>query len=202
MTHTMEVRYVIAALIAFALTFALVLGERLRSDHFFYVLFPAMLLLATVAATTQIVADRRKSDALLATLTVPPALAAELAAHPADRLYTQSLTDLFTDSYYAPTPLVRERITLLYDESKELQWLGHNTNAVTAVYLHRFSPLATAPYAQLLAQPAPLLLDYNTGWEWVGKDLAARPVPEEVLGMALGGRLVRLHVAHRAGSLQ
>ena len=191
-THTMEVRYVIAALIAFAVALALVLEKRLRSDAVFYGLFSGMLVVATLAAAVQIRAERHNSDAILAALTVPPALTAELETHPGERLYTQSLTDLFTNSYYAPTPLIRERITLLYNANEEVHWLGHNTNAVTAEYLQRFSPLAVSPYTQFFAQRAPLLLQYGTGWEWVGKDLQARHMLEQPLGTALNGKLLRV----------
>ena len=194
--HTMEVRYVIAALIAFAVSLAMVLEKQLRSNRFFYGLFTTMLVVATLAAGVQIRSERRNSDAILAALTVPAALRGELAAHPGERLYTQSLTDLFTNSYYAPTPLIRERITLLYDADEEVRWLGHNTNAVTAEYLRRFSPLAVAPYARFLQQPAPLLLDYGTGWEWVSKDLEAHHLAEQRLGPALRGELLRVCTAH------
>ncbi len=199
-THTMEVRYVIAALIAFAVALAVVLEQRLQSDRFFHGVFGGMLVVGTIAAGVQIRTERSASKAILASLTVPPALTAELVAHPAERLYTQSLTDLFTISYYGPTPLVRDRITLLYDGAAEVQWLGHNTNAVTAVYLQRFSPLAAVPYAEFLRQPAPLLLYYDTGWEWVGRDLAARQAKVQPLGTALHGSLVRVEGGDRGGS--
>src|SRR6202044_957754 len=45
-THTMEVRYVIAALIAFAATFGIVLERKLRSTAFYY----SALTLITAAA--------------------------------------------------------------------------------------------------------------------------------------------------------
>ncbi len=202
-THTMEVRYVIAALVAFAVALALVLMQRLRSTAFFTAVFGGLLALSIGAAAVQINAEQHKSATILSALTMPPTLAAELAAHPGERLYTQSLTDLFTNSYYGPEPLVRSRITLLYDKGAEVHWLRHNTNAVTAVYLQRFSPLITVPYGAFLQQPAPLLLFYSTGWEWIGKDLAARGTPRRQMGPALGGELFRVQpAAHSATSEQ
>ena len=62
-THTMEVRYVIAALIAFAVALALALKDRLRSDRFFHGLLAAILCLSTLAGIVQIRAEQRSSRA-------------------------------------------------------------------------------------------------------------------------------------------
>jgi hypothetical protein len=192
-THTMEVRYVIAALIPFAVSIALLLERRLRSMRFFASTIAAMITLAVLLGVVQIRGDQKKSAAILASLVIPSSLHDDLGAHTGKPLYTQSLSDFFLDGFYAPDALVRQRITLVYDEPGEVKWLRHNTNAVTAVNLQQFTPLHLAPYSQMLAQPDALLLNYHSGWEWVGEDLRARSTPQRALGDAAGASLVELN---------
>ncbi len=193
-THTMEVRYVIAALVFFAVSLALVLAPWLRRDRVFYGVLCGMLVVAVGAAAVQIRTESGVSREILAGLVAPAALHDELSAHATQRLYTQSLGDFFQDSYYAPDALMRERMTLVYDAADEVHYLRHNTNAVTAVYLSQFSPLQVAPWP-VVEQSRALLLNYHSGWEWVGNDLSDRHLPVEPMGKALGADLLLLNPA-------
>ena len=191
-THTMEVRYVIAALIPFTVSLALLLERPMRNAQVFYAAIGTVLGCAVALSALQIRTEAKKSQGILAAMTVSAQLHDSLASDAGRPLFTQSLGDFFLDGYYASDPLVRQRITLVYDEPSEVHWLHHNTNAVTAVYLQQFSTLRTVPYSQLLSTPGALLLDYRSGWEWVGEDLCARGVPTEELGEEAGASLFRL----------
>jgi len=46
------------------------------------------------------------------------------------------------------------------------------------------------PYEQFLADPAPLLLVYRHGWEWIEQDLQARDRRTVYLGPLLRGGLL------------
>ncbi|WP_419804645.1 glycosyltransferase family 39 protein [Terriglobus sp.] len=191
-THTMEVRYVIAALIPFAVSIALLLERRLRSARFFYGALGAVVALAVVLSMVQIRAEQRRSEGILRGMKITGPLHDLLVRDPARRLYTQSLGDFFLDGYYAPDPVMRERMTLVYDEGSEVRWLHHNTNAVTAVNLQKFTRLPTVPYPQMLTTTGALLLDYRSGWEWIGDDLCTRGVFTENLGAQAGAMLFQL----------
>ena len=193
-THTMEVRYVIAALIPFAITLALLLAKPLRSGRVFAGAMGSLVLLAAVLGVVQIRAERARSEAILSGMRVTPGLHTLLEREPGRRLWTQSLGDFFLDGYYAPDPLVRQRVTLVYDEAAEVHWLRHNTNAVTAVNLQQFTALPVLPYARMLTADGALLLDYRSGWEWVGDDLCARRVPTEFEGMEGGAAMFAVHL--------
>ena len=192
-THTMEVRYVVAALIAFAIPVALVLERLLRSDLVFAGIFIALTLFGLLVNVSQIIEEQRHSTELIASLTVPASLHAELISRPGERLYTDSLNNFFQTGYYAPDPLVRSRLSFLYDETAEVNWYGHNTNAVTAANLSQFTQLQVTPYSEFLARPDNMLLDFHTGWEWVGRDLRARRISQQPLGRALSGDLSMVH---------
>ena len=188
-THTMEVRYVIAALIPFAVSIALLLERRLRSVRFFQGAMGTVLTAAVLFGVLQIRAEHQNSEQILAGMAIAQPFHNLLVQQPTRRVYTQSLNDFFLDSYYAPDPLLRQHMTLVYDEPAEVHWLRHNTNAVTATNLQQFSSLRTVPYTQMLETPSALLLDYRSGWEWIGKDMCAREVFTENLGREAGAIL-------------
>lgn len=191
-THTMEVRYVIAALLAFAITIAIVLERRLASRTFYLSLYAAMLAVSMLTIGANIMSTRAETKTTLATLQPTPALTAALATNPTARIYTQSLGDFYRDTYYVADPKLRSRFTLLYDEPLEVTWLKHNTNAVTAANMQHFAPLNTLPYGEFTMQPHALLLDYGSGWEWVPRELRAAHQSIVDIGPALGGELLQL----------
>lgn len=189
-THTMEVRYVIAAVLAFAIAIALVLQQRLNNRSFYAGLYVAMMIVVAIGFGVTLRGVRADTRATMASLEPSTAMQDALLKHPDALIYTQSLGDFYLDSYYAPDASVRARFALLYDEPLEVQWLGHNTNAVTAVNMQHYTTFHLVPYTQFLTQPNSLLLDYGSGWEWVGKDLAARGVAQRPLGEAYRGKLL------------
>lgn len=190
-THTMEVRYVIAALIAFAATFAIVLERRLRSNTFYYVTLALILLAAIDINTWNIVKERRASDAILASLKPSPALNAALAADPHARLYEQSLGNFFVDSFYAPDVALRSRITLLYDANREVFWLKHDTYSISAVNMQHFTNLPILPYDQMRREPGShLLVQFHDGWNWTDKAISFEHAHIAPLGTSFAGEAV------------
>jgi hypothetical protein len=190
-THTMEVRYVIAALIAFAATFGIVLERKLRSNVFYY----STLTLITAAAVAinmhNILQERRTSLAILASLHPSPALAAALAANPTAPLYEQSLGNFFVDSYYTPDPALRARIALLYNAQREISYLKHDTYSIAARNLQHFTTLPTINYDQLITKPGPhLLIQWQDGWNWTDKAAALEHASVTPLGPSFGGQAV------------
>ncbi len=190
-THTMEVRYVIAALIAFAAAFGIVLERRLRSDAFYYAVLGAITAAAVAINGHNILRERAASSALLASLRPTPALAAALAAHPGAPLYEQSLGNFFVDSYYTPDPDLRRRITLLYNPEQEVIWLRHDTYSIAARNLQQFTRLPVVNYDEIIQQPgAHLLIQWRDGWNWTAQAMAAEGATVTPLGACFGGEAV------------
>ncbi len=190
-THTMEVRYVIAALIAFAATFAIVLERRLRSNTFYYVTLGVLFLAVIDINTWNILQERRASNAILATLHPSPALAAALAANPTAPLYEQSLGTFFVDSFYTPDPALRSRITLLYNAQREIFFLQHDTYSIAAVNLQHFTTLPIVDYDHMRSQPGPhLLIQLQDGWNWTDKAAALEHAAVTPLGPSFGAQAV------------
>ena len=192
-THTMEVRYVIAALIAFAATFGIVLERRLRSNAFYYSTLTLITIAALAINTHNILQEQRASLAILASLHPSPALASALATNPSAPLYEQSLGNFFVDSYYTPDPALRSRITLLYNPQREISFLKHDTYSIAATNLQHFTALPVVNYDQLLTQPGPhLLIQWQDGWNWTDKAIAAEHATVTPLGPSFGGQAISL----------
>ncbi|MGA7158447.1 MAG: glycosyltransferase family 39 protein [Acidobacteriaceae bacterium] len=190
-THTMEVRYVIAALIAFAAISGIVLQRRLRSNAFFYATLAVITVAAVAINVHNIAQEHSDSTAILASLHPSPALAVALAANPTAPLYEQSLGNFFVDSFYTPNPALRARITLLYNAQRELFWLKHDTYSISAANLQHFTNLPTADYDTLLHQPGPhLLVQWQDGWNWTDKAAADAHAIVTPLGPSFGGQAV------------
>jgi Dolichyl-phosphate-mannose-protein mannosyltransferase len=191
-THTMEVRYVIAALIAFAAAFGIVLERRLRSNIFYYVTLALIFLAAIDINIWNIIKERRDSNQILASFNLTSEAAAALHQNPKELIYLQSLNDFYLDTYYDPDPTLRPRFSLLYGQPQEIYWLQHDTNYITATNMLHFTPLPITSYDDFLKQPYPLLILTHSGWEWIDKQLDDDHTPEQTLASCLRGQLVRV----------
>jgi 4-amino-4-deoxy-L-arabinose transferase-like glycosyltransferase len=190
-THTMEVRYVVAALIAFAATFGIVLERRLRSNTFYYASVALIIIAALAINLRSIVQERHDAKATLDSLTLSPALRSQLAANPGARIYEQDLENFFLDSFYVLDPNVRSRITLLYDADREVLLLKHDTNAITDTNLQHFTSLPIVSYKQVKLSPGPhLLVLFRGGWNWINPALIQDHASFTPLGNALHGQAV------------
>jgi len=191
-THTMEVRYVIAALIAFAATWAIVLEAKLRRDSFYYAMLAVILVAALVLNGTHIAQERRDTRTMLASFQMSPTAADALRKDPTKRVYIQSLSDFFLNTYYVPQADLRSRFSLVYGQAEEIRWLAHDTRYVTAINMQHLAPLSVTSYQSLLQERDPLVLLYDSSWEWMDKDIAAKQLPVTFYGDCMRGKLGRV----------
>jgi uncharacterized membrane protein len=191
-THTMEVRYVIAALIAFVATLAIVLERRLRNATFYYATLTLILITALILNIRNIQQERHTSNEILASFQLSPQAALALHLNPHELIYLQSLSDFYLDTYYDPDPTLRPRFSLVDGQAQEIRWLAHDTEFVTAENMRTFAPLSITTFADFRTQPHPLLILHPGSWQWIDKQLEADHTSETPIGPALGGQLVRL----------
>ena len=190
-THSIEVRYVLSAIIAISIFFAIAiepwLHHRLSSSTVTALLGFGILL----AGVLRIHAEQVKSTRQLAALVLPPAIKARLLSSPDSHLYIQDMGNFEVASYYEPDPEIRKRITLLYSHEDELRYDRHDTASLTAEHMQRFTSLPSVPYAQLKAMPGEhLLVLYHSGWDWTDQTLAADASDVTTLGPAMDGDAV------------
>ena len=192
-THSIEVRYVLSAIIAISIFFALTIEpwsrHRLSSTTVTALLAFGILL----AGMLRIHSEQARSTQQSALLVLPPAIKAQLLATPDSHLYIQDMGNFELASYYEPDPEVRSRITLLYSQEDELRYDRHDTASLTAEHMQHFTALHIVPYAQLKSmQGDHILILYHSGWDWTDQALAADHAHVTALGPALGGDAVAI----------
>jgi hypothetical protein len=192
-THSIEVRYVLSAIIAISIFFALTIEpwsrHRLSSTTVTALLAFGILL----AGMLRIHSEQARSTQQSALLVLPPAIKAQLLAIPDSHLYIQNMGNFELASYYEPDPEVRSRITLLYSQEDELRYDRHDTASLTAEHMQHFTAFHIVPYAQLKSmQGDHILILYHSGWDWTDQALAADHAHVTALGPALGGDAVAI----------
>ncbi len=192
-THSIEVRYVLSAIIAIAIFFAIAIGPSVRT-HLSPTATTALLLLGILVAGFIRVRDQQTITAeQLALLDMPPALKAHLLSLPDQHLYIQDMGRFELASYYERDPEIRSRLALLYSRPEELRYDLHDTASLTAEHMQHFTAFPIVSYAQLKATPgAHMLILYHSGWDWTDQALAADHLHITPLGGALDGDAVLL----------
>jgi hypothetical protein len=79
-------------------------------------------------------------------------------------------------------------MTLVYSRAEELRWNRHDTMALTAMHIARFTGLPVVPYEALRARPGEqLFVLYHTGWDWTDQAFAEDGARVQPVGHAMAG---------------
>ncbi len=187
-THSIEVRYVLGAMVAISAMLAVAIGPWLRRDGVFAAVMVALGVAIVGAGAARIHEEQHKSAVRLASLVLPAEVKAALEGNPDGRLYIQDMGAFEEDRYYEPDADVRARMTLVYSRAEELRWNRHDTMALTAMHIARFTGLPVAPYEALRSQPGEhLFVLYHTGWDWTDGAFAADGARVRPVGHAMAG---------------
>ncbi len=190
-THSIEVRYVLSAIVGISVFFALAIEPSLRHRVSLTATTAILLLGILLAGFIRVRDERAKSAEALALLKIPDALKAQLLSLPDSHLYIQDMGHFEAASYYEPDAEVRSRIALLYSQPEELRYDFHDTGSLTAEHMQHFTGFTIVPYAQLKGTPGEhMLVLYHSGWDWTDQALAADDARITSLGAALDGDAV------------
>lgn len=99
-THSIEVRYVLGAVIAISAMVAVALTPLLRHDAAFNTTLVVLGLAMLAAGAVRIHGGQRKTATRLASLELPPRVRTALDANPDGRLYVQDMGAFEEDRYY------------------------------------------------------------------------------------------------------
>ena len=187
-THSIEVRYVLGAVVAISAMVAVVISPWLRRDGVFAAVMITLGVGIIGAGAARIHAEQKKSEARLASLVLPAEVKSALIANPDGRLYVQDMGAFEEDRYYEPDADVRARMTLVYSRAEELRWNRHDTMALTAMHIARFTGLPVVSFEALRTQPGEhLFVLYHTGWDWTDQAFAEDGARVRPVGHALAG---------------
>lgn len=187
-THSIEVRYVLGAVVALSAMLAIAVGPWLKRDAVFNAALVVLGLGIVAGGAVRIHAEQQKTDARLASLVLSPEVKAALDASADGRLYVQDMGAFEEGRYYEPDADVQARITLVYSPDEELRWNRHDTMALTAMHMQHFIGLPVVSYESLRAQPgAHVFVLFHTGWDWTDQAFAQDGAQVQPVGHAMGG---------------
>ena len=198
-THSIEVRYVLPAVVGLALLVAVALQPREWSTRGYRAGMVGLLLVTAVAGVERLQEERSKRTVRLGLLTVPAELRERLLSTPDSRLYLQNLGDFEENTPYVSDPAVRSRMTLVYSADEEVRLLRHDTAALSAMHLQQFTNVPMVRYEDLKQQPGEhlLLLHHESGWTWIDTALLQDGARVERVGRALGGDVAVVRFTER-----
>jgi hypothetical protein len=187
-THSIEVRYVLGAAVAISAMLAVSISPWLRRDGVFAAVMVVLGVAIVGTGAARIHAEQRKTAQRLASLVLPAEVKAALDANPDGRLYVQDMGAFEEDRAYEPDEDVRARMTLVYSRAEELRWNRHDTMALTAMHIARFTGLPVVSYESLRTRPGEhLFVLYHSGWDWTDQAFAEDGAKVRQVGHAMGG---------------
>jgi hypothetical protein len=192
-THSIEVRYVLGAIIGITILLAIVLAPILRRDASFRITLAFLFTAIIASGLIRIHTEERTTHEILSSLIVSPELKAAVLASPTQLLYIQDMGHFEVASYYEPDAFLRSHLALLYSRDNEIRWNQHDTVSLTAMHMRAFTGFPIVPYEQLREQPGPhTLVLFHSGWDWTDQALAEDRAQVTSLGRALDGDAVSI----------
>src|ERR1019366_5592050 len=166
-THSIEGRYVLGAVVAISAMLAIAVSEWLKRDAVFHFALVLLGLGIVCGGAVRIHAEQQKTSARLASLVLPAEVKAALLASADGRLYVQDMGAFEEDRYYEPDADVKARMTLVYSADEEMAWNRHDTMALTAMHLR---------------------------WDWTDQAFAEDGATVQVVGKAMGGDVAKVRL--------
>jgi hypothetical protein len=192
-THALEVRHSIGAIVGISTLIAFALTATLRRTSVFYGVMGAILvgiLVVNIARVRQSVADSQET---MVALTVAPDLKTQVNATPDRNIYFQDLGQWEVASLYEPDPDLRSRLVLVYSLEEEMSNQNHDTMYLTATHTKKFSSQPIMSYDELRQIPGyHTFATFHSGWSWTDAAFAEETREIHPLGQAFGGDLVKV----------
>ena len=187
-THSIEVRYVLGALVAISAMVGIAAAPWLKRDAVFNAVLVVLGLGIVVGGAVRIRAEQRKTAERMASLVLPAQAKAALLVSTDGRLYIQDMGTFEEDRYYEPDPDVQARMTLVYSAEEEMRWNRHDTMALTAMHLQQFTKLPVVAYEAVRAEPGEhVFVLRHTGWDWTDQAFAEDRATVKAMGQAMDG---------------
>ena len=189
-THALEVRHSIGAILGISTLMAIAVSPWLR-DAVRFKMVMAVLLVGMVAADgARILHSAAEDRQLLSGMQLSNDEAAAVASRADKNIYFQDMGQWEMASLYTPDPELRSRLVLIYSEREEMGRQQHDTNYLTAIHTRRFSTQPIVEYDRLRQVPGEhIFVLFHTGWSWTDAALAEEADRKMPLGKAFGGDL-------------
>lgn len=192
-THALEMRHSIGAIVGISALFAIAIAPTLRRRSVFYAVMAVMLSGIVVVNMVRVMQAIVETAQTMAELTVAPALKKDIDAMADRNIYFQDLGMWEVASLYEPDPGLRSRLVLVYSRNEEMSRRGHDTMYLTAVHTKKFSDQPIMSYEDLRKMPGEhAFATFHSGWSWTDGAFAEEAAHVEPIGKAFGGDLVKV----------
>ncbi|MEO6805988.1 MAG: glycosyltransferase family 39 protein [Edaphobacter sp.] len=192
-THALEVRHSIGAIVGISVLFAIAIAPMLRRKSVFYAVMVVMLTGIVAVNLIRVLQAMVETAQTMATLTVAPELKSKVDAMADRNIYFQDLGMWEVASLYEPDPELRSRLVLVYSRNEEMSRRGHDTMYLTAVHTKRFSDQPIVSYDDLRKMPGEhAFATFHSGWSWTDDAFADEAAHVEPMGEAFDGDLVKV----------
>ncbi|MEZ2347461.1 glycosyltransferase family 39 protein [Terriglobus sp. RCC_193] len=184
-THSIEVRYILPAILGLSVLIAVAVAPLERSPFRARALVGVVLvLLVGLGFSRAANANLQRPSPRMLTVSHVPALP--------DPIYIQNMGNFNELGNVVSDPAVRSRIALVYSAPLEIALAHHDTQSLTAEHMRHFTGYRIDRYEDLRNQPGPhLMILYRVdGWNWLQNALQQDHATIAPLGPALGGKLV------------
>jgi hypothetical protein len=192
-THALEVRHSIGAIVGISVLIAIAVTPALRRTTVFYAVMAAMLVGIVVVNGVRVRESGAAARQALTELTLAPGLKDAVDASADRNIYFQDLGLWEAASLYEPDPELRSRLVLVYSLSEEMSRRQHDTMYLTAVHTKKFSDQPIISYDDLRKAPGEhTFATFHSGWSWTDDAFAEEAAHVEPMGQAFGGDLVKV----------
>jgi hypothetical protein len=192
-THALEVRHSIGAIVGISVLIAIAVTALLRRTVVFYGVMAAMLVGIVVVNVLRVRESAAAGRQAIAELTLAPGLKVAVDTSDDRNIYFQDLGMWEFASLYEPDLELRSRLVLVYSLSEEMNRRQHDTMYLTAVHTKRFSDQPIMSYDDLRKMPGEhTFATFHSGWSWTDDAFAEEASGVEPLGPGFGGDLVKV----------
>ena len=193
-THALEVRHSIGAVVGISALIAVALLPVLRQRGAASLLLLSGVVAVVVINGFRVRASMQEARATMAALTLRSEVRAALDSAQDRNVYFQNLGEWETASLYEPDAGLRDRLVLVYSREEEMRHEQHDTMFLTATHTERFSALPIMAYDELRKRPGMhLFVVYPaSGWDWTSAAFAQESTEVRPVGKGFGGDVVKV----------
>jgi hypothetical protein len=194
-THAMESRYALGAVIGIAALLAIALVPVLESRVAGSLVLIALLVGFCWKGTLEVRAERTSRANALADLVVSPQIQTAILSSSTHRLYTQDIDLVGFVAFHDADPEVLRYLALVYSEDEEMRWNHAATDSRIVTNLKTFAPYTILPYERVMDMPGEhLFVVTHGGWNWLDKAFANERLEVTPVGQAFGAEVVSVRV--------
>jgi hypothetical protein len=199
-THAMESRYAIGAILGMAALVAIALVPVLENRVAGLVALVVLAAGFTWMGTDGVRDQRAYSEQELGWRVVSPEVMKAVMADPSQKLYTQDIDLIGFLAFEDPNAEILPHMVLVDSVKEEMRWNQAETDSRIVANLGTFTKYTVVPYESVVNAPgAHLFVVTHGGWNWVDKAFASGELQVTPVGTAFGTDVVSVRATPSVG---